>query len=115
MVQKYDCSTPFGLASRKICMTLNISEYQNVFFDIMRNKSNPYPCKYLGNFYMLEKKTTLPGVHVFSFSSFTEKLESRYSYGFIDLFADLGGYLGIFLGTSLFQLKDVFAYFLKNF
>ena len=98
-----------------MCKTLNMTDYRDTFFKVAKNKSNPHPCKHLGDFYLLEKSNTVPGYHTFSFSSFLEKLESKYSYQFIDLFADLGGYLGVFLGTSLFQLKDVFAYFFEKF
>ena len=114
MVQKYGCSTPFGSNKTNMCKKIDTTKYFEIYSKVQLNGSNPTPCKFLGNFYLSEKKATLPGLHIFAFSSFVQKYESKYSYQWLDLFADLGGYLGIFLGTSLFQLKDGFAYLIKK-
>lgn len=40
--------------------------------------------------------------------------EVKTMYTWIDLFAALGGYLGSFLGVSLFHLRDGFAFILRK-
>ena len=81
---------------------------------IMIKEKWQQPCKFLGNFILVEKQNSFPERLVIQLNSAVQKIESKYSYQFLDLFADLGGYLGIFLGYSLFQLKDAIAYLMRK-
>ena len=49
------------------------------------------------------------------FDKFIVTKRARYSYRELELFAELGGYVGLFLGISVMHLKDVFDKFLSYY
>ena len=72
-----------------------------------------HPCQYLGNI-ELSSKETRPGSIILWFKKYVQVFETNYTYGLLDLFAALSGYLGSFLGVSLFHLRDGLAYFIRK-
>ena len=114
-LKKLACQTPFGPKRNQTCTELEkMREAVRIHDQVMMNSSCLYPCQYLGNFY-ISKNIEPAGQHLFLFKRFVQKQETKPTYSSIDLFAALGGYLGSFLGISLFHLKDCFAFFLKKF
>ena len=64
----------------------------------------PYPCTYLKT-KMINTKT-MPGdgytsVFGFTFNLFTKKTSAYYTYTELELIAEFGGYVGLFLGYSV--------------
>ena len=47
----------------------------------------------------------------FHFEPVVKKTKDFYSYGSLSLFAEVGGYLGLLLGYSVYNLADCFEYF----
>lgn len=89
------------------------SEMRKIYDRIYGDHICPLPCQYHGNFDMspqLFKKNR----YKLRFKPFIKKFKSTKSYTLIDLFAALSGYLGSFLGLSLFQLKDGFSFVVKK-
>ena len=110
--EKFGCVTPFAVNMKNLCQNLSIEEY----YDVLTKEEFTfrYPCKFLNNFLIVEKRKSTPGKLVVRMNTVVQKIESTFSYQFLDLFADLGGYLGIFLGTSLFQLRDALSYLIRK-
>ena len=81
-----------------------------------------YPCKYLSNFgltyspYDSEDGGELR--EIFLLKKYAKQYKSVYTYKALDLFAALGGYIGIFLGFSIFDIRqsitNLIHRFLKN-
>lgn len=114
--KEFGCGTPFGSDKTKLCkLQVDHEKYLEVSSRVHLNRSYLRPCKFLSGFDLAEKKAFEDGWHVFTFSAYLQRFESRIAYQIVDLFADLGGYLGIFLGTSLFQLKDLLSYLINKF
>ena len=68
-----------------------------------------YPCKFIKIFFQDKIYEDFNvGQVIFYFNKFIRTTKSRYSYGALELLAEFGGYMGLFLGISVFQLKDGF-------
>lgn len=52
---------------------------------------------------------------IIAFPKYIKLNTSRYSYTLLDLFANIGGYIGLFLGLSIFQIKDGVGFIIKKF
>ena len=60
------------------------------------------------------EKTELPGTATLKFSYLTSRFISKeqyYTYTTPDLFSDIGGYLGLFLGHSILTFYEFFKTF----
>ena len=44
----------------------------------------------------------------FKFNKFIKTTKSRFAYQELELLAEFGGYVGLFLGISVFHLREVF-------
>ena len=97
-----------------ICIDSNQSQNAMLLYqEKLRNKSYSikecrYPCKFTRIFVKDKQPTAGEGELRFTFNKFIKTSKSRYSYGGLELLAELGGYMGLFLGVSVFQLKDGF-------
>ena len=112
------CTTPYGLELDNICTEKNKSlEAAQLFYDVLQGldtnvaKECPYPCQILMNRvtttdYNEENKTfnTIGLV----FDKYIKVTTSTYGYTELELLAELGGYVGLFLGLSVFDLRLVF-------
>ena len=49
------------------------------------------------------------------FREYIRKSETIYTYTALDLFAAVGGYMGLFLGYSIFQLSDLISFIFQKF
>ena len=79
----------------------------------------PYPCKFTRTYF--RDKVKLNSDHQFpeyaersssiflKFNKFIKVSKARYSYGGLELLAEFGGYVGLFLGISVFHLSDAFT------
>ena len=72
----------------------------------------PYPCSFTRTF-TRDKSANNQGKLQFIFSNLVKTTKSRYSYRELELLAEFGGYVGLFLGISVFNLREVFGKILK--
>ena len=84
-----------------------------------KTQSCPYPCKFTRTYF--RDKTKLKPDHgnpsslFLRFNTFVKVSKARYSYGGLEILAELGGYVGLFLGISVFHLSDAFQKIVKGF
>ena len=112
------CTTPFGKSLDKVCTDQEKAKkalkiYENGF----TNTSCLYPCKHLASFTLtvdtVEDENEVRPLPIF-FKKYLPVNTSKCSYTLLDLYAALGGYMGLFLGISIFQIKDGFAFFIRK-
>ena len=118
-LEKIGCTTPFGNDLENICWNSTKGEQAlKLFVDMNMNPRDClYPCKYLSDFGLTYSPFDMiqdRGRNVFYLRTTVPTYESEYTYTVLDLFAALGGYIGFFLGFSIFQVKDVIIKLLKT-
>ena len=79
------------------------------YFEQYTDKINecPYPCKST-KIQMGGKSNYEEPVMQFDFNKFIKTTKSRYAYRELEFLAEFGGYVGLFLGISVFHLRDLF-------
>ena len=102
---------------KEICTDQNRSQkamalYKNLFAKRFTIKECPYPCTFTKTFYR-ENNALYIGDVSMTFSKLIKTTKARYSYRELELLAELGGYVGLFLGISVLSLKDLLAKFLQ--
>ena len=112
------CTTPFGLELDNICSEKNkMHNAGTMFWDVMRGtdvqvaKECPYPCKFLMNRITTtdyKEENDTDNKIVLFFDKYIKVTTSTYGYTELELLAELGGYVGLFLGLSVFDLRLVF-------
>lgn len=84
----------------------------------------PQPCKFVkGVLYMVKSRRKMKpddtGKLVISVQIFLEGMiqttKMDYNYGFISLVAELGGYVGLFLGVAIVELHGIFEHIANRF
>ena len=125
-MKKIGCTTPFQEDKSHICTNESLGKkaleiYEEVYQNPKKGVYNPkcmYPCKFLSNFgtvtlssFMNQHTMTRK---VFYFSQHNQSFKSVHTYKALDLFAALGGYIGVFLGVSLLHLKNLISYVLDK-
>ena len=99
-----------------VCTDIDkIEEALKIQEEMKFNHSCLMPCKFLLDF--TNGVVEDPSANYTNFLIFNRELEKRqakYIYGIIDLLAALGGYLGSFLGISLFHLREGFAFLIRK-
>ena len=72
----------------------------------------PYPCKFTRNYFRDRRKLSPyhenPSSLFLKFNKFIKISKARHSYGGLELLAEFGGYVGLFLGVSVFHLSQAF-------
>ena len=113
------CTTPFGLELDNICTEQNkMYEAHKLLWDVLfvgRDiqvaKECPFPCQFLMNQITTsdykEDDDTGNAIHL-EFDKYIKVTTSTYGYTELELLAELGGYVGLFLGLSVFDLRLVF-------
>ena len=112
------CTTPFGLELDNICTEKNkSSEAYQLLKDVLMGtdmqvaKECPYPCQFLMNRITTtdykDKNDTANKIKL-AFDKYIKVTTSTYGYTELELLAELGGYVGLFLGLSVFDLRLVF-------
>ena len=102
------CTTPFGTNKSKICLD---EEKANMTNMKLKNLSDqlacPRSCKYLmtsfGTFSEYPMPITSSSRLFLKFPKFIKVSKSNWAYTMLELIAEVGGYVGLFLGVSINQ------------
>ena len=125
-MERIGCTTPYGLDLDNICTEQKkSSEAYGLFLGILYNLKKaecPYPCKFLINRLTTighkDKANNDSSEICLKFDEYIKVTSSIYSYTELELLAELGGYVGLFLGLSVFDLRlvfnKIFNIFIKN-
>ena len=117
-MRQFGCTTPFGYNQENICtdpkkgnkayrFLYDVYGKQKVF------KFNPclFPCSFIQMKYdinFLKEDLDAPSQLYLQFQRLTKETVSYIAYGELELMAELGGYVGLFLGVSVLHLTTVF-------
>lgn len=118
------CTTPFTEFKDNICKNQSIGlKAQDLLweYDQSTNKSCKFPCKILVIRYSKEgekadkKPEPVNGKEVailhLKFEDMVKKIQGYYLYSFLSLIAEIGGYVGLFLGVSFYQITEIVDHF----
>ncbi len=120
MMMKFNCTTPFEENKNLICRDGQIAkqalelykEYQFSYNGSLCLK----PCNHLRpRILLVDLKDTSANpklghlaYSIFEFESDVKKIKAYWVYSFLSLVAEFGGYVGLFLGFSVYQISEVF-------
>ena len=114
------CMTPFGITKDRICQNEEDSKkafqlYTKYVDDhlAIKNLSCLEPCSYMKVKLIKgveqERKDNI-GQLVLAFDGKVHETVAYYSYDALSFVAELGGYVGLFLGASVYQTADLFQF-----
>ena len=125
------CSSPFLPFKDHICTDENSANNASLIFEKAKAVYGGKclrPCQYLQtlmittltNTWMNPQKLKFNGKKAFSkitlvFQPAVKKTTAYYSYGTLSLFAEVGGYLGLLLGYSLYNVTELIDFFRLKF
>ena len=121
-MDKFGCTSPFGLNKTSICTdkikaakaTQLFSEF--TYFDDSRNQTVaerlcPRTCTgmmtWFSSFTKENNHNDGDGYLEIRFQKFIKVSRSRVAYGLLELLAEVGGYVGLFLGVSINQVISI--------
>ena len=116
-MKKIGCTTPFGPITDHICTNQTKGKEALKLFKSLRLatyeiKQCPYPCKFVKSL-VLPLKSRCGGnctsrlKTILRFDKFIKVTEAKYSYTELELMGEFGGYVGLFLGVSVFHISQV--------
>ena len=122
-MRKIGCTSPFVRNLNNICtrndrnQSLQAMKLYNALIHKRFNIKNcSYPCSFLQ--IKFRESSVTPGCSQgwfgctisaeFHFDKFIKVSTSYYAYTELELLAEFGGYVGMFLGVSVFHLSDAF-------
>ena len=111
------CVSPFGIAKDKICKNNENAKkaftlykrFQSYYLDI-KNISCSDPCSYMSIKIIKISKTEGHGRLQLTFNKKVQETVAYYSYDDLSFIAEIGGYVGLFLGASIYQTADLFQF-----
>ena len=112
-MERIGCTTYLGLELDNICTEQNKSlDATFLFWEILNNKKEakdcPYPCHFLLSQITTTNYNPSSNRIYLKFDKYIKVTTSTYGYTELELLAELGGYVGLFLGLSVFDLRLVF-------
>ena len=117
-MERFGCTTPFGSNTDpgNICTEKEKGiQALKLFKDMMHSpiKNCSYPCKFLRVLVTPAKSRDSKdlkhqGEIKMAFNKFIRVTNAEYSYTELELLAEFGGYVGLFLGMSVFHFSDLF-------
>ena len=124
---QFGCTSPWGTNKDHICSNQTIGlQAHTLYKKYFASKSAgrfhecPKPCntmKLLAVNERVEKHHDINGLSsarlVFKFSDLITVTNEYYSYIWLNLVAEAGGYVGLFLGFSVYQITDLLDKFMK--
>ena len=111
-MDEISCTTPFVVNLDHICKDLNNSKkarelYHRLHLKTHKIKDCLYPCKFIKIAVVPYKKRSDKNTTRLKFDKFIKVTKAVYSYTELELLAEFGGYVGLFLGFSVFQVSQV--------
>ena len=112
-MERIGCTTHLGLELDNICTEQNKSlDATILFWEILNNKKEaddcPYPCHFLTSQITTTNYNPSSDRIYLKFDKYIKVTTSTYGYTELELLAELGGYVGLFLGLSVFDIRLVF-------
>ena len=106
------CTTPFGVNLDHICKDLNKSRKAMELYDLLHHKHRKindcsYPCKFIKSSVTPYRGRNDYNTTFLRFDNFIKVTKAAYSYTELELLAEFGGYVGLFLGISVFHVSQV--------
>ena len=121
-MKKFGCTSPFGHIDYliNICKDNNTGKqafemFEELDEDALYIPECPYPCGFLK---LSATTTQLRGDEksiTIRFGQYIKITEAYYSYTELELIAEFGGYVGLFLGISVFDINQVITRFMNIF
>ena len=120
---KFGCTTPFGYHQDNICKDNTTGKQALDLFHKLLNKRHfieecLYPCEFLKLFVISVKGRENEDSFKLDFNQYIKVTEAYHSYTELELIAEFGGYVGLFLGISVFDVNQIFSktfnYFRSN-
>ena len=119
-MDKIGCTTPFVVNLDHICKDLNKSKKARELYHRLHQKTHKikdclYPCKFIKIAVIPYKKRSDKNTTRLKFDKFIKVTKAAYSYTELELLAEFGGYVGLFLGFSVFQVSQVVDKLMKKY
>ena len=113
-MDKFGCTSPFGNNVDNICTDAVIGKQALELFERLSNKRYfmpecPYPCKFVKLLVISVKGRGNENTLKLDFNQYIKVTEAYHSYTELELIAEFGGYVGLFLGISVFDINQVFS------
>ena len=111
-MDKVGCTTPFGVNLDHICTDLNTSKKAKVIYEFLYQRTRQikdclYPCTFIKSSVSPYKGRNDRNTTGLEFDKFIKVTKAAYSYTELELLAEFGGYVGLFLGISVFHVSQV--------
>ena len=120
------CVSPFGITKDNICQDAQVAEkafqlykeFKDNYLDL-KKLSCLEPCTYMSVKIIkaseMEKVGNLEtGAVLLHFNGQVHETVAYYSYDDLSFIAEIGGYVGLFLGASMYQTADLFDTIIRN-
>ena len=122
-MEEVGCTTPFGINIENICTDTNKSKEAIKLYNQMISKRQSirkcdYPCQFIRSTFMnlkMNKNATASQTFTLEFDKYIKVTRAYYSYTGLELIAEFGGYVGLFLGMSVFHLSEAFEKIVNYF
>ena len=108
------CTTPYAMNKTNICTDSNKGEAAHAIYDkfmFYSSENNHEECYSPCTYFIVSSKTpvsdlTKSGVY-FYFPQLIQETKTHYTYSELSLIAEIGGYVGLFLGISINQITNL--------
>ena len=121
LLEEVGCTTPFSQDKSTICLhSENATKAQTIHDKLLYRNSIlestcPRSCTHLKS--QITSDTTYPGQgwSRINFPDYVQVYESYYTYDGLSMVAEIGGYVGLFLGISVNQVGVIFKKLFNHF
>ena len=117
-LEMFGCTTPFGTNKEKICQDHEIGfKVMDMYRETMeKNIDNCYsPCSFLSMKAIKISEYYGNGFVYIKLKENIQVFEAQYLYSILSMIAEVGGYVGLFLGVSVNQISTIFNIVLDRF
>ena len=109
-MDKFGCTTPFGHYLNNICTDNTTGQHALELFDTLSRKRYfieecPYPCQFVKLSVVYLRPRGNKRYFKMDFNQYVKVTKAYFSYTELELIAELGGYVGLFLGISVFDIN----------